>query len=89
MARTIEISDETAAIVAAQSAARGVSEAQLVEQWARESEAPAHQDESFERWVRAEIIPGHREFMADPSQGVPVDDVLAHIKQGRAARNEG
>jgi antitoxin ParD1/3/4 len=44
-------------------------------------------DAAVEQWLRDEVIAGHREYLADPSQGVPAEDVLARIKARRAARN--
>ncbi len=41
---------------------------------------------AFERWVREQVIPGHEEYMADPSTGVDSSEILARIKARRAAR---
>jgi hypothetical protein len=41
---------------------------------------------SFEQWLRDEVLAGHAEYLADPSQGIPAEDVLARIKARRAAR---
>jgi antitoxin ParD1/3/4 len=43
-------------------------------------------DAALERWLREEVVPGHREYMADRSKGVPADAVLQRIKSRRAAR---
>jgi antitoxin ParD1/3/4 len=43
-------------------------------------------DAAVERWLREEVIPGHREYLADPSKGVPADAVLQRIKSRRTAR---
>jgi hypothetical protein len=43
-------------------------------------------DATLEQWLRDEVIAGHQEYLADPSQAVPVEDVLARIKARRAAR---
>jgi len=43
-------------------------------------------DEAVERWLREEVVAGHREYLADPSKGVPADAVLGRIKARRAAR---
>jgi antitoxin ParD1/3/4 len=43
-------------------------------------------DAAIEKWLRDEVLVGHQEYLADPSQGVPVEDVLARIKARRAAR---
>lgn len=42
-------------------------------------------DAAVERWLRDEVVPGHVEYLADPSKGVPAGEVLAHIKARRAA----
>jgi antitoxin ParD1/3/4 len=41
-------------------------------------------DAAVERWLRDEVVPGHAEYLADPSKGVPAGEVLAHIKARRA-----
>jgi putative addiction module CopG family antidote len=38
------------------------------------------QDAAVEQWLRGEVLAGHQEYLADPSQGVPIEDVLARIK---------
>jgi antitoxin ParD1/3/4 len=43
-------------------------------------------DAAVERWLREEVVPGHREYLADPSKGVPADVVLKRIKSRHAAR---
>jgi antitoxin ParD1/3/4 len=43
-------------------------------------------DAAIEQWLRDEVLVGHQEYLADPSQGVPVEDILARIKARRAAR---
>jgi antitoxin ParD1/3/4 len=43
-------------------------------------------DAAIERWLREEVVPGHEEYIADPSKGVPAESVLDRIKAGRAAR---
>jgi putative addiction module CopG family antidote len=43
-------------------------------------------DAAVERWLREEVAAGHREYMADPSKGVPAEQVLGRIKARRAAR---
>jgi antitoxin ParD1/3/4 len=43
-------------------------------------------DAAVERWLRDEVIAGHKEYIADPSQGVPADEILDRIKTRRAGR---
>jgi antitoxin ParD1/3/4 len=43
-------------------------------------------DAAVERWLRDEVIAGHKEYTADPSQGVPADAILDRIKARRAGR---
>ncbi|MBV8359198.1 MAG: type II toxin-antitoxin system ParD family antitoxin [Deltaproteobacteria bacterium] len=43
-------------------------------------------DAAVERWLREEVVSGHREYLANPAQGVPADAVLHRIKARRAAR---
>jgi antitoxin ParD1/3/4 len=40
-------------------------------------------DATLERWLRTEVVAGHDEYMADPSAGVPAEEVLARIKARR------
>lgn len=42
-------------------------------------------DAAVGRWLREEVAPGHAEYLADPSKGVPAGEVLRHIKARRAA----
>ena len=46
-------------------------------------------DASVERWLREEVVAGHEEYLADPSKGVPADEVLPRIKARRGARKAG
>lgn len=43
-------------------------------------------DAAVERWLRDEVVAGHREYLADPSKGVPADAILERIKARRAVR---
>jgi antitoxin ParD1/3/4 len=43
-------------------------------------------DAAVDRWLREEVVPGHREYLADPTKGVPADAVLKRIKSRRAVR---
>ena len=42
-------------------------------------------DTAVERWLREEVIDGHQEYLADPSQGIPAEFVLDRIKKRRRA----
>lgn len=44
-------------------------------------------DTVVERWLREEIVAGHADYLADPSQGVPADEVLGRIKSRRRTQN--
>ncbi len=41
-------------------------------------------DAAIERWLREEVIAGHKEYEADPSKGVPAEAILDRIKARRA-----
>ena len=41
---------------------------------------------AVKRWLREEVVAGHAEYMADPTKGVPADQVLGRIKARRAAK---
>jgi putative addiction module CopG family antidote len=43
-------------------------------------------DAAVERWLREEVVAGHKEYLADPSKGVPADEVLTRLKARRAAK---
>ncbi|TCH96595.1 type II toxin-antitoxin system ParD family antitoxin [Roseococcus sp. SYP-B2431] len=42
-------------------------------------------DAAVERWLREEVTAGHAEYLADPSKGVPAEQILDRIKARRAA----
>jgi antitoxin ParD1/3/4 len=42
-------------------------------------------DAAIEQWLRDEVIAGHQEYLADPSRGVPADEILDRIKARRSA----
>ncbi len=46
-------------------------------------------DAAVERWLREEVVAGHREYLADTSKGVPAEQVLSRIKCRRAASKAG
>jgi antitoxin ParD1/3/4 len=41
-------------------------------------------DAAVERWLREEVVAGHKAYLADPSKGVPADAILGRIKARRA-----
>ena len=46
-------------------------------------------DAALERWLKEEVVAGHKEYLADPAKGVAADKVLAHVKARRPARKTG
>jgi antitoxin ParD1/3/4 len=42
-------------------------------------------DAAVERWLPDEVIAGHSAYLADPSQGVPGEEILDRIKARRPA----
>lgn len=40
-------------------------------------------DAAVERWLREDVVPGHAEYLIDPSKAVPAGEVLARIKARR------
>jgi antitoxin ParD1/3/4 len=44
-------------------------------------------DAAIERWLREEVIAGHAEYSADPSKGVPANQILGRIKARRAFKS--
>ena len=48
-------------------------------------QALMEREAAMERWVRDEVVAGHAEYLADPSRGVPAEDILPRIKARRAA----
>jgi len=42
-------------------------------------------DAVVEKWLREEVAAGHAEYFADPSKGVPADQILDRVKARRAA----
>jgi putative addiction module CopG family antidote len=45
-------------------------------------------DAAVERWLREEVVAGHAEYLADPSKGVPADEILGRIKARRAGKTQ-
>jgi hypothetical protein len=40
--------------------------------------------EALDQWLREEVVAGHAEYIADPTKGVPADDILDRIKRRRS-----
>ena len=49
-------------------------------------QALLERDAAVERWLREEVVPGHQEYLADRSKGVPAEAILDRIKGRRARR---
>jgi antitoxin ParD1/3/4 len=49
----------------------------------RAGEGSAEREAAVEKWLRDEVMAGHEEYLADPSQAVPADAVLQRIKARR------
>jgi len=43
-------------------------------------------DAAVERWLRDEVVAGHKEYLADPSKGVPAGEILGRLKSRRTAK---
>jgi antitoxin ParD1/3/4 len=43
-------------------------------------------DAAVERWLREEVVAGHKEYLEDPSKGVPADAILDRIKARRGTQ---
>ena len=44
----------------------------------------AARDKTVEVWLRDQVVPAAKAFQADPSLGIPVDQVRTHLAQKRA-----
>jgi len=38
----------------------------------------------IERWLRDEVVPGHLEYLPDPSKAVPAEEIPKRIKARRS-----
>jgi antitoxin ParD1/3/4 len=43
-------------------------------------------DAVIERWLREEVVPTYDAMMADPSRGIPAEEVLASIREHHEKR---
>ena len=49
-------------------------------------------DAAVEKWLRDEVAKSYDEYAADPSTGIPVDEVMARLRasyRARQAKSEG
>ena len=46
-------------------------------------------DSAIERWLREEVAPTYDSMKADPSRGIPVDEVFGAIRARHAGRLKG
>jgi putative addiction module CopG family antidote len=42
-------------------------------------------DAAIDRWLREEVVPGHQDYLADPSKAVPADQIMKRLKARRKA----
>jgi antitoxin ParD1/3/4 len=42
-------------------------------------------DAAIDRWLREEVVPGHQDYLADPSKAVPADQIMERLKARRKA----
>ena len=81
---SIELSEEAAEIVDARIATgRNASESDVI----REAlELLAEQDAPLEDWVLEELAAGYDEWKANPTGGIPIEEVSARLEEERALR---
>ena len=46
-------------------------------------------DAALERWLKEEVVAGHKEYLSDHSKGVPADALLVRVKARRTVRKTG
>jgi putative addiction module CopG family antidote len=84
---SIELSEELAEIVEALVASGSYADASEV---IREAlELFARQDEPLEDWVRTEMVAAYDEWKANPTGGIPLEDVNARLDEERELRRAG
>lgn len=81
---SIELSEELAEIVAALVASGSYADASEVIQEALE--LFTRQDEQLEEWVRTEMVAAYDEWKANPTGGIPLEEVSARLEEERALR---
>jgi putative addiction module CopG family antidote len=81
---TIELPEELAEIVDALVASGSYADASEVIQEALELFTA--QDEPLEDWVRTEMVAAYDEWKANPTGGIPLEEVSARLEEERALR---
>jgi putative addiction module CopG family antidote len=81
---SIELPEQVAELVDARIATgRNASESEVV----REAlELLAEQDEPREDWMAEELVAGYDAWRADPTSGIPLEEVSAQLDEERALR---
>jgi hypothetical protein len=51
-----------------------------------DADSGGERDAAVERWLREEVAAGHAEYLADPSKGVPAEEILDRIQARRASQ---
>jgi len=46
-------------------------------------------DRAVEKWIRDEVVPAYDAMKADPSRGIPIEDVRARLGEKHAKRLKG
>jgi putative addiction module CopG family antidote len=81
---SIELSEETAGIVDARIASgRNASESEVIQE---ALELLAEQDAPLEDWMIEELAVGYDEWKANPTSGIPIEEVNARLEEERALR---
>jgi putative addiction module CopG family antidote len=45
-------------------------------------------DTPLERWLREDVVRSYDAFEADPSRGIPIDEVMPRLRERRGKRQE-
>lgn len=59
------------------------SESEVIREGLRAMQA---QDAAIEKWLRDEVVPTYEAMMADPSRGIPIDEVFDGLEARYLAR---
>jgi antitoxin ParD1/3/4 len=77
--RTFSLSEEQSEFIDAQVERGGYASAsEVVRAGIR---ALQERDAVIEKWLREEVVPAYDAIVADPSTGIPAEDVMAEIRQ--------